>query len=1111
MNSLKINNDQILNSIIANRFLKVPIYNELSTVGDNSGMRGDIILNQSDDTFYGHNGITWIPFSGGGPPSIENLQQTLAIGNFTGGENMIINNGDSILLEGKLDVLTTGMITTPQSNLGPLDTGYIKITGFINNPVGNPSIEGGELAWNQSTQEVYLHTGSGIWVLIGGTGFASILNVGGGREIYKSLTSSPFELRTLISNDPRLIITQNTDTIEFNLDIDLSGGSIQPLINIGTGEDIYNTTSPPGVSELRRLRGNSSSVFSSATFQLEDNIVNDPFSNPNPSVDGNMIGCTIENTLIVLVSPSGNDENDGIFAPVQTLDRAFEIIRLRNFNQVAEIQLSSGVHIIGRGYHNWHVGNRGRKVANMSIVGEVNTIDTVEVTGVTEQATSQLIIVTVTGVTLDPTFVGKVLSSTSGNGSYRISEILPGNQALLAAVNASSISTGETFDIFEYTTELLFNDECILDSDNSPITWRNIRFKQGVTSEPRQLIRFRNQYFIYNSIEFTKEPQQSRTQFLFLDSNVVHQSVENTDTINLAGIFLNNTQGSNPFLGLVFINSRVFILSALGKGNSTPGQINAYNFSSDRSFVNVIGSVFSTNPQSVLNGLESTFQMENCFITDHTSNPLGFRTSDRIQLRNIVNSNCASTLLYVIENSILCTMNNIDFDGNTIDECITINNINSVELQSVRITNNTSNTLPSESNLSLIHCTYSNCILTNISIEENANKNPLCFEHCHFEYQVVSSGEASILNNSGPNVRGIIIEDSKGIFTAPSSGSTLLQNTTGQLTTIVDIQRSSIVFENVNTVYNTATDAENGFKILDSNVRIENLTFSESVKGTATIANIFFDCQSSNLSLTNVDIFSDDTSSVNAGLFATGLRAVNSSIELNNVDFLNQGVNGIFCTLCDINIEENAFNNISRAPNSTAIRLDQSHANISGTTCQDVRNGIIVEECVLKIRNVEIDGVSVATVAPTYGIEVISSNATIEEVLIQGFEPKDSVGLNIQNSNTILRNSDINTNDIAIRCDCSTLLLDTISGDANAVGLVCETNTFVKFMNIPAITPLGPGFSVGNLPGLFTYTDLNIFDIANTSASNYINHNERNNVLINVSTVNQNIQNAQGV
>jgi len=88
-------------------------------------------------------------------------------------------------------------------------------------------------------------------------GSVSLVNVGGGIEIYKVATGpNPFELRTLTSTDGSVSLTQNVDTID--LSSNLSNLSVA---NEGTGSDVYDsTTSTSTLKNFRRIRAGDSTI-----------------------------------------------------------------------------------------------------------------------------------------------------------------------------------------------------------------------------------------------------------------------------------------------------------------------------------------------------------------------------------------------------------------------------------------------------------------------------------------------------------------------------------------------------------------------------------------------------------------------------------------------------------------------------------------------------------------------------------------------------------------------------------------------------------------------------------------------------------------------------------
>ena len=80
-------------------------------------------------------------------------------------------------------------------------------------------------------------------------GNVSIINVGGFAEWFRVGTVNPFELRTTQSSDGSVSITTNANDLDFTVDV---AGAVS-LANIGTGLDVFDTTSGPNPFNLRRL------------------------------------------------------------------------------------------------------------------------------------------------------------------------------------------------------------------------------------------------------------------------------------------------------------------------------------------------------------------------------------------------------------------------------------------------------------------------------------------------------------------------------------------------------------------------------------------------------------------------------------------------------------------------------------------------------------------------------------------------------------------------------------------------------------------------------------------------------------------------------------------
>jgi hypothetical protein len=101
---MNIHKDSILNNLYTTSSQKLPLYNNIIVdYGDEPGMFGEIAFQNSTGTFYGHNGITWTPFSGGSStPSIwtldnnNNFIQDITQPNVGFGQNNLIFGSETI-------------------------------------------------------------------------------------------------------------------------------------------------------------------------------------------------------------------------------------------------------------------------------------------------------------------------------------------------------------------------------------------------------------------------------------------------------------------------------------------------------------------------------------------------------------------------------------------------------------------------------------------------------------------------------------------------------------------------------------------------------------------------------------------------------------------------------------------------------------------------------------------------------------------------------------------------------------------------------------------------------------------------------------------------------
>ena len=1039
MSDNRIYRDYILNNLISTSVLKVPVYQNLSVIGDNSGMRGDVILNNSDDTFYGHNGITWIPFSGGGPPSIENLQQTLTVGNFTGGENMVINNGDSIILEGTIDIQTVGNLLTPSNQTGPLSSGYVKITGFSGIPNGNPSVIGGELAWNQLTNELYIHSGSGLWIPI----TESMTNIGAGAQIYRTTSQNPFELRSLVSSDPRLILTENLDTISFSLDIDLSGsgilevqnyggsgatvydessppevailrritstdgtvsvtenptnidlsvqnssfevvnkdvsgvrvydessppniaelrrlissdnslsivqnpdtidltvsfdvsGGILDLQNIGNGEDIYNTGTAP-LAQIRRLIGSTSSRLTSG-IQTEDVRLNDSLSNPSPSIDGNKIGCDIVEDLEIVVSSSGNDDNDGITSPVASIDRAFEIVRYRGYNNTCIIQLSEGIfNVQPEQAHLWSSGKRGHQNNPVELRGTLSDpieglISDVIIPDVIND--DGIYTLTVSNPTLNETFIGNyiVLEDASGNQESsligNITSIGPGvfNIELPIKFYDSPVQ----YAIYENFTTITLSNSTSIIGNNSPVIFNhlNIALINTPSTELKLISSFIDYNMIYHNLKMiTNEIFDSGSLVSFENSTLsqLYTSEQRPDPIDpptfIQGAGITFRQRTSLTNLIIRFNHSYIELDCI-----TIETVELSNFVIDLNNSNVsLRNEVVLAIRYLINASYSNVHVRNSRSYNHFRGFIRTNYSD-IEVNNMTFLYTNATSPEVSESLFIfqfsnAFMDNILIDGSGI--AIENNVIRSAEstlrFDDVIIQNLNTNQTSSEPCMIIDNCDLriNRCVIDNVpNVGCVIDNSRFIIDMDNGDRQFIRDSNLNYSNSTFDSC--FIINNSRGILRSENSSSpplVLLESTGSGVTNIINLvtmNDSSIDIENVSFDNTSDITLQNGVVGNNSRVIIKNSNSKQPniIESIMNFTNSDVVLEDSIL-LSNVNLIPVPQNPLYQGRTNVGLRNTNGNLTIRNFSTIGFKRSAIIAENCtyhfeDLNIRNN--------------------------------------------------------------------------------------------------------------------------------------------------------------------------------------------------------------
>jgi len=536
--NFSIRKDSYFNSFQTTNVNKIPRYLDLPDVGDEPGMIGDIILNITERSLCYHNGITWECLTGsGGPVSLINIGGGAGIYSVGTGpdpfelKSLVSTDGSVVItdLGDEIDLTTTG--------------GGVPATG---------------------------------------------LNIGGGSEIYVDATAPNFEFRTLVSLNPDLTITQTLDTIEFDLLV--NPGGVSSLLNVGIGANpdpndrfiVYNgqpnlpNTDP---AEIRTLRGALNQAV--ATLEAEDVIINDPLTNPNPETDGNVVGTEIVDNLIVQVSVAGSDLNDGISAPVATLERALEIVRFRNFVETALIEVGAGTFSITDEMINFNVGTRGREKQALLIRGVAEPVGTqIPLSSVSFNPISDLLELTHPSfsASLEGEMIG--LTYTNNSGNVVTARVLLGEYNTLTGAITVEVSE-QTLDInvFQPISYQLFDRQTIINlpqvsvwkSDKFPVIFQNIIFQSEFAVIEILNMSMYNVNIVYRTtIDMILKSQDSIFSTL-VEQFVPFSSIVFNDLVpeeqRLTGIFFDASfEQDNVSIFIFLVNSFSAIFNTFFKG-----------------------------------------------------------------------------------------------------------------------------------------------------------------------------------------------------------------------------------------------------------------------------------------------------------------------------------------------------------------------------------------------------------------------------------------------------------------------------------------------------------------------------------------------------------------
>jgi len=355
------------------------------------------------------------------------------------------------------------------------------------------------------------------------------------------------EIRNLSSTFGLIFDEQPDGCVDITVDPDLFGAE-----NIGFGADVgpqndrfivYN--GQPNLPDtlplqIRTLYGSQNQAVTG--LEAEDVIVNDTVTNSTPEIDGNVIGTSIVQTLTINVSTGGNDLNDGITAPVQTLARAIEIARFRNYVDQCIIDVEAGTFATTENILNLKLAARGRQRSPLLIRGQLEQVEQGIIppgTFFPGQNTGTFSAININnfpqsydGYTIELTYA----LGTGGTATrrYIMTDISPTSYLVSANIFIEDIDTTQvvSFTIYRRATIFTILENTFVQGDNSYVIFKDVQFLLGDANNSVNL-QFDNCSLIFNNTEF-------------LQNGILEQDIRFLECVCSSFI---NPNGVNPYTG----------------------------------------------------------------------------------------------------------------------------------------------------------------------------------------------------------------------------------------------------------------------------------------------------------------------------------------------------------------------------------------------------------------------------------------------------------------------------------------------------------------------------------------------------------------------------------
>lgn len=305
--------------------------------------------------------------------------------------------------------------------------------------------------------------------------------------------------------------------------------------------------------------GNAFNLSLGPTFPAEDLILNDPTRTPVPTTD--IIGPDLVDNLTIYVSNNGIDTNFGLSSAtaVRTINRAFEILRLRGFNQTATIELENdGITPYqdlaltspppppssSSPLKTFFIGNRGNRNLNSILVrstprtyqnGGTDVTGTINGSG-NGPVDSLLYIDINSNPNVDISIIGRAIQIEDDNGTstHLIGSWEPNNNRIRLATsfNDFSFSNPSSYTVLENMADIEFIG---IYGNGVPINFENINFLNGPNAFT---INFTG---LFNNCVFRYPENFPRSQISFLNSNIITQS----PTPSFTGLTFYNNCGTS--------------------------------------------------------------------------------------------------------------------------------------------------------------------------------------------------------------------------------------------------------------------------------------------------------------------------------------------------------------------------------------------------------------------------------------------------------------------------------------------------------------------------------------------------------------------------------------